>query len=219
MIRFQNITKSYEGSQGGLSQVSLHIRPGEMVFVTGHSGAGKSTLFKLIAMMERPTRGEIFLNGTDISHLQSSKIPGVRRQMGLVFQTPHLLNHRSVLDNVALPLYLDGFKIEEAKKRANAALDKVGLHHKKHQMPLTLSTGEQQRVGIARAVISRPAIILADEPTGNVDPKMSLEMMRVFESFNAIGTTILIASHDLNLVRQLGHRVITLDNGRIVSHG
>jgi cell division transport system ATP-binding protein len=219
MIRFQQVTKSYEGSQGGLSQVSLHIRSGEMVFVTGHSGAGKSTLFKLIAMMEKPTRGEIFLNGSDISSLKSSHISSVRRQMGLVFQTPHLLNHRTVLDNVALPLYLDGFKVDEAKKRANAALDKVGLHHKKHQMPLTLSTGEQQRVGIARAVISRPAIILADEPTGNVDPKMALEMMRVFETFNAIGTTVVIASHDLDLVRQLGHRVITLDNGRVVSHG
>ena len=219
MIRFQQVTKSYEGSQGGLSQVSLHIRPGEMVFVTGHSGAGKSTLFKLIAMMERPTRGEIFLNGSDISSLKSSHIPSVRRQMGLIFQTPHLLNHRTVLDNVALPLYLDGFKIEEAKKRANAALDKVGLHHKKNQMPFALSTGEQQRVGIARAVIARPAIILADEPTGNVDPKTALEMMRVFETFNAIGTTIMIASHDLHLVRQLGHRVVTLDNGRVVSHG
>lgn len=219
MIRFQNVTKSFEGSQGGLSQVSLHIRPGEMVFVTGHSGAGKSTLFKLIAMMEQPTRGEIFLNGSDISHLHPKQVPGVRRQMGLVFQNPHLLNHRTVLDNVALPLYIDGFKIEEAQKRANAALDKVGLHHKKDQMPLTLSTGEQQRVGIARAVVSRPAIILADEPTGNVDPEMSLEMMRVFETFNAIGTTILIASHDLNLVKQLGHRVITLDHGRVISHG
>jgi cell division transport system ATP-binding protein len=219
MIRFQNVTKSFEGSQGGLNQVSLHIRPGEMVFVTGHSGAGKSTLFKLIAMMEQPTRGEIFLNGSDISHLSPKQIPGVRRQMGLVFQNPHLLNHRTVLDNVALPLYLDGFKIEEAQKRANAALDKVGLHHKKDQMPLTLSTGEQQRVGIARAVVSRPAIILADEPTGNVDPELSLEMMRVFETFNAIGTTILIASHDLNLVKKLGHRVITLDHGRVVSHG
>jgi len=219
MIRFQNVTKSFEGSQGGLSQVSLHIRPGEMVFVTGHSGAGKSTLFKLIAMMEKPTRGEVFLNGSDISDLRSSQIPSVRRQMGLVFQNPHLLNHRTVLDNVALPLYLDGVRIEEAHKRANAALDKVGLHHKKNQMPLTLSTGEQQRVGIARAVVSRPAIILADEPTGNVDPEMSLEMMRVFENFNAIGTTILIATHDLGLVRQLGHRVITLDHGRVVSHG
>jgi cell division transport system ATP-binding protein len=219
MIRFQNVTKAYDGGQDGLSQVSLHIRPGEMVFVTGHSGAGKSTLFKLIAMMEQPTRGEIFLNGSDISQVRSSQVPGVRRQMGLVFQNPHLLNHRTVLDNVALPLYIDGVKIEEAKKRANAALDKVGLRHKKDRMPLTLSTGEQQRVGIARAVVSRPAIILADEPTGNVDPELSLEMMRVFETFNAIGTTILIASHDLNLVRKLGHRVITLDHGRIISHG
>ena len=190
-----------------------------MVFVTGHSGAGKTTLFKLIAMIECPTHGAVLLNQSDVSHLHPARIAEVRRQMGLIFQNPHLLMHRTVLDNVALPLLIDGFRVEEAYKRASAALDKVGLHAQRDVLPIALSTGEQQRVGIARAVVNRPAIILADEPTGNVDPDLSLEMMRVFEAFNAIGVTILIATHDLQLATQLGHRMIVLEQGKVVADG
>jgi cell division transport system ATP-binding protein len=219
MIRFENVSKSFPGGYGGLHHVNLNINPGEMIFVTGHSGAGKTTLFKLIAMIERPTHGAVYLNQSDVSHLHPARISEVRRQMGLIFQNPYLLMHRTVIDNVALPLLIDGFRVEEAYKRASAALDKVGLHAQRDVLPMALSTGEQQRVGIARAVVNRPAIILADEPTGNVDPDLSLEMMRVFEAFNAIGVTVLIATHDLQLATQLGHRMVVLEKGKVVSDG
>jgi len=190
-----------------------------MAFLTGHSGAGKSTLLKLITLIERTTRGEVVLDGKNFSRVRRREIPYVRRKIGMVFQDHNLLNDKTVFDNVALPLIISGIPPNETGRRVRAALDKVGLLNKEKQFPVTLSTGEQQRIGIARAVVNRPPLLLADEPTGNLDPALSREIMALFEDFNNIGTTVLIATHDLGLIGQLKHRLFTLQEGQLVADG
>jgi len=216
MIRFANVSKRYPGGYEALSDVSLHLVPGEMAFLTGHSGAGKSTLLKLIALIERPTNGQVIINSQNFAKVARRRIPYVRRDIGIIFQDHRLLFDRTVFDNVALPLIIAGHGHQEIGRRVRAALDKVGLLSKEKMYPITLSGGEQQRVGIARAVVNKPPLLLADEPTGNLDPELSREIMGLFEEFNRVGVSVLIASHDLDLIRQLGHRVLRLDHGRLV---
>jgi len=217
MIQFNQAGKRYEGGREGLSQVDLHIHPGEMVFLTGHSGAGKSTLLKMIALIERATYGQVIVNGKNLSRIRRRQIPYVRRDIGIIFQNHKLLYDRSVFDNVALPLVIAGHGHLEIQRRVRAALDKVGLLDKEKRFPIMLSGGEQQRVGIARAVVNKPPLLLADEPTGNLDPQLSAEIMHLFEQFNQVGVTVLIASHDIDLITRLGHRTLTLEQGRLVS--
>ncbi|MCL4134906.1 UNVERIFIED_CONTAM: hypothetical protein GTU68_023877 [Idotea baltica] len=188
-----------------------------MAFLTGHSGAGKSTLLKLIALIERSTHGQVFVNGQNLNRLRKGKIPYYRRQIGLVFQDHNLLHDRTVFDNVALPLVIEGENHREIGRRVRASLDKVGLLNKERQLPIALSGGEQQRVGIARAVVSRPPILLADEPTGNLDPDLSRDIMHLFEQFNQVGVTVFIATHDLELVKAMPYRQIVLESGRLAS--
>lgn len=216
MIRFDNVSKRYPGGQEALSAVSFHLTPGSMSFLTGHSGAGKSTLLKLIAAIERASRGQVIVDGRNLGKLPKRQIPWLRRRMGIVFQDHHLLYDRSVFDNVSLPLIIAGYKPRDIGRRVRASLDKVGLLHKEKAMPVTLSGGEQQRVGIARAVVHRPAMLLADEPTGNLDPQLSHEIMQLFVQFNQVGVTVLIATHDVVLVNALRCPVLALDQGRIV---
>ncbi|MDR0779305.1 MAG: cell division ATP-binding protein FtsE [Pseudomonadales bacterium] len=217
MIRFDNVSKRYPGGQEALSQVSFQLAAGELAFLTGHSGAGKSTLLKLIMQMELPSSGQLFVNGQNLNKLSRRQLPYYRRAIGVVFQDHQLLFDRSVFDNVALPLAIAGYDPRDAARRVRAALDKVGLLHKEQQNPASLSTGEQQRVGIARAVVNKPALILADEPTGNLDPALSAEIMRLFEQFCGVGVAVLIASHDLSLISRLQHRMLVLDQGRLIS--
>ena len=216
MIRFDNVSKSYPDSQGGLREVSFRMEAGEMAFLTGHSGAGKSTLLKLVGLLERANRGQVWVNGHNLGRLGSREIPLFRRQVGMIFQDHRLLEDRTVFDNVALPLVVTGQRHQEIRRRVQAALDKVGLLNKARALPVTLSGGEQQRVGIARAVVSRPPVLLADEPTGNLDPELSLEIMELFNQFNQVGVTLLIATHDLALVQHLSRRVLTLREGLLV---
>jgi cell division transport system ATP-binding protein len=192
------------------------MEAGEMAFLTGHSGAGKSTLLKLIGLLERANRGQVWVNGHNLGRLASREVPLFRRQVGVIFQDHRLLEDRTVFDNVALPLVVAGQGRQEIRRRVQAALDKVGLLNKAKALPMTLSGGEQQRVGIARAVVSRPPVVLADEPTGNLDPELSLEIMDLFMQFNQVGVTLLIATHDLTLVEGLSRRVLTLREGRLV---
>ena len=215
MIRFDRVTKRYPGGHEAIAELSLEIPRGSMTFVTGHSGAGKSTLLKLIALLERPTRGQILIDGQNIARLPARAIPRHRRRIGMIFQDHRLLHDRTVFDNVALPLVIAGTDPREIPRRVRAALDRVGLLRHERARPITLSSGEQQRVGIARAVVNRPDLLLADEPTGNLDPELSREIMRLFQRFNEIGTTILIASHDLALIRELRHPVVRLQQGRL----
>ncbi len=216
MIRFDRVSKTYPGSQGGLHEVSFRIERGEMVFLTGHSGAGKSTLLKLVGLIERPNRGQIQVNGQNLARIGPRRLPHYRRQVGMIFQDHRLLADRTVFDNVALPLVVAGLERNEIRRRVHAALDKVGLLKKARALPVTLSGGEQQRVGIARAVVGRPPVVLADEPTGNLDPELSLEIMTLFRQFNQVGVTLLIATHDLALVERLAQRTLTLREGRLV---
>ena len=215
MIRFENVHKRYPTGREALSGVTFTLDKGEMAFLTGPSGAGKSTLLKLIALIERPTRGTVLVNNQNTARVPRRKIPYFRQRIGVVFQDHKLLYDRSVFDNVALPLVIAGMKPRDIGKRARAALDQVGLLDRERHAPLTLSTGEQQRVGIARAVASRPDVVIADEPTGNLDPDLSLEIMRLFVRFHEVGVTLLIATHDLDLVAELGHRRIQLVGGRL----
>jgi cell division transport system ATP-binding protein len=187
-----------------------------MAFLTGHSGAGKTTLLKLIAMIERCTRGQILLSGHNLNQIKERHISFVRRKLGLIFQDYKLLHDRTVFDNVALPLVISGYGHQEIGRRVRASLDKVGLLSKEKKYPLTLSAGEQQRVGIARAVINKPSLILADEPTGSLDPELSTEVMRLFEQFQQVGVSILIATHDINLITRMDYRVLTLDKGALI---
>ena len=215
MIQLDGVTKRFPGGQEALAELSLSVDKGEMVFVTGHSGAGKSTLLKLIALIERPTSGQVIVDGQNTRRVRRRKIPKYRRQIGMVFQDHKLLYDRSVADNVALPLIIAGVGQRDAGKRVRAALDQVGLLHKEKKNPETLSAGEQQRVGIARAIVTRPKLLIADEPTGNLDPDLSLEVMRIFRRFNEVGVTLLIASHDIALIDKLGCRRIELEGGRL----
>ena len=216
MIEFEHVSKRYVGGFEALKDVSFQIPRGEMLFLTGRSGAGKSTLLKLIMLMERPSGGRIVVNGHQFNKISPRKIPYLRREIGVVFQNHQLLTDRSVYDNVALPLMILGYQPTEIGRRVRAALDKVGLLAKEKVSPLELSAGEQQRVGIARAIVGKPPVIIADEPTGNLDPQLSAEIMQLFAEFGAVGTTVLIASHDLHLVKRINKRVLVLDHGRLI---
>lgn len=219
MIRFENVSKRYSPKEEALSQVNLQLQRGEMAFLTGHSGAGKSTLLKLIALIERPTTGRLWLNEQDVSHIHGRRIPSLRRSMGIIFQDPNLIADRTVFDNVALPLIISGYHPREMARRVRAALDKVGLLRKERLFPDALSGGEQQRVGIARAVVNKPLLLLADEPTGNLDPNLSAEIMSLFKQFHQVGVTVLVASHDLALIASLRHRIISLHHGEVLTDG
>jgi cell division transport system ATP-binding protein len=216
MIHLEDVTKRYPGGQEALSGLSLSVDKGEMLFVTGHSGAGKSTLLRLIALIERPSSGQVIVDGQNTRRVKRRKIPAYRRQIGMVFQDHKLLYDRPVADNVALPLVIAGVSHRDAGRRVRAALDQVGLLQKEKRNPATLSAGEQQRVGIARAIVTRPKLLIADEPTGNLDPDLSLEVMRIFRRFNEVGVTLLIASHDISLIDRMGCRRIALDEGKLV---
>lgn len=215
MIQFDSVSKRYPSGHEALERVSLSIARDDMVFLTGHSGAGKSTLLKLIMLMEHPSTGQVLVDGQNLRKLSRRQVPFHRRKVGVVFQNHQLLFDRSVFHNVALPLLVAGYHPREAGRRVRAALDKVGLLKKEKHNPITLSGGEQQRVGIARAVVNKPAILLADEPTGNLDPALSAEIMGLFEAFNQVGVTVLVATHDLALIARLPHRTLTLREGRI----
>lgn len=215
MIRFDQVSKRYEGGKEALSGVSFELGQAEMAFLTGHSGAGKSTLMKLIIMMERPSTGQVFLQNQNLNRLGRQHIPQVRRSVGVVFQNHQLLFDRTVFDNVALPLTVAGYQPREIGRRVRAALSKVGLADKETRYPVALSGGEQQRVGIARAVVNKPPVLLADEPTGNLDPELSAEIMNLFQQFNQVGVTVLIATHDLELVKRMALRQLILSGGRL----
>jgi cell division transport system ATP-binding protein len=216
MIEFAEVSKRYPNGQEALRQVSFEIADGEMAFLTGHSGAGKSTLLKLICLMERASSGQVMVNGKNLNRTSRRKIPAVRRDIGMIFQDHRLLFDRSVFDNVALPLMIAGYPHREIGRRVRAALDKVGLLSKEKNTPIMLSGGEQQRVGIARAVVNKPPLLLADEPTGNLDPELSAEIMHLFEQFNQVGVSLLIASHDLSLIAQMHYRTLVMKDGRLV---
>jgi cell division transport system ATP-binding protein len=219
VIQLQQVSKRYAGGQDALRDVTLHIEAGEMVFLTGHSGAGKSTLLRLVTLIERSTRGIITVGGQPLGSVRGPAIARYRRNLGMVFQDHRLLMDRPAFDNVALPLVIAGYARQEVARRTRAALDRVGLLAKERMLPQMLSSGEQQRVGIARAVVHKPAVLLADEPTGNLDPELSRETMRLFERFNEVGVTVVIASHDLSLIGKLGHRVVSLDQGKVIADG
>jgi cell division transport system ATP-binding protein len=215
VISFERVAKRYPNGREALSAVTLQVAPGEMVFLTGRSGAGKSTVLKLIALLERPTRGQLIVNGENTAKLPARRIPAFRRRVGVVFQDHRLLTDRPVFDNVALPLIVADISMREIDRRVRAALDQVGLLGKERMLPLELSVGEQQRVGIARAVVSRPPILIADEPTGNLDHQLASEVMNLFRRLNEVGVTIVIATHDLLLVRESGLREIVLAEGMV----
>lgn len=219
MISFNAVNKTYAGGFNALRNISFNLDAGEMAFLTGHSGAGKSTLLKLISVMEKPTAGKITINGVDVSSIKYNQIPYMRRNIGMIFQNHNLLKDRTVFDNVALPLIIEGVGSKETKKRVEAALEKVGLSSKIRCYPYMLSGGEQQRVGIARAIVNKPPIILADEPTGNLDPKLSLDIIRLFEEFNSVGVCVLIATHDLGLIARMKYRTLTLKQGIMITDG
>ena len=215
MITLEHVSKRYPGGSEALSELNLTIEKGEMVFLTGHSGAGKSTLLKLLALIERPTRGQVIVNGQNTAKVSRRRIPAYRRKIGMAFQDHKLLLDRTVFDNVALPLVIAGMGRRETARRVRAAIDQVGLLSKEKLLPMALSTGEQQRVDIARAVVSKPDLLIADEPTGNLDPELSLEIMNLFARFNEVGVTLLIASHNIELIQRMGKRQIVLHEGRL----
>jgi cell division transport system ATP-binding protein len=219
MIRFDQVFKRYANGREALSGVSFSIAAGELAFLTGHSGAGKSSILKLIALIDRPTRGQVIINNQNTSRIKPRGIPQFRRQLGVVFQDHKLLHDRPVADNVALPLIIAGVPKREIDKRVRAALDQVGLLGKENSRPLELSTGEQQRVGIARSIVAKPALLIADEPTGNLDPELALEIMKLFKRFNEVGVTVVVATHDVHLIEQFGARRIVLGNGRVTDAG
>ena len=216
MIEFAEVSKRYPNGQEALKKVNFLLGNGEMAFLTGHSGAGKSTLLKLICLMERATSGQVIVNGKNLNRTSRRKIPQVRRDIGMIFQDHRLLFDRSVFDNVALPLMIAGYPHREIGRRVRASLDKVGLLSKEKYSPIMLSGGEQQRVGIARAVVNKPPLLLADEPTGNLDPELSAEIMKLFEQFNQVGVSLLIASHDLSLIAKMHYRTLVMKEGRLV---
>ncbi|MCR9277970.1 MAG: cell division ATP-binding protein FtsE [Pseudomonadaceae bacterium] len=214
-IEFDRVVKRFDSGLEALANVSVSFEEGTMCFLTGHSGAGKSTFLKLLLRLDAPSRGQIRVNGVDLGGLSDRQLPSYRQHLGTVFQDHHLLAHRTVLENVSLPLWVTGMSERDIARRARAALSRVGLLDRERQLPQALSTGEQQRVGIARAVVNRPKILLADEPTGNLDPALSRDIMALFEQFNQVGTTVIVASHDIDLINSLGHRVLRLDHGQL----
>jgi len=216
IVRFVNVSKVYPSGHCALSAVNFELAQGEMAFLTGHSGAGKTTLLKLMMAIERPTNGQVFVHNTPLANISRRHIPKLRRHIGMVFQNPQLLPHRTVFANVALPLQINGHHPQDIKRRVHAALDKVGLLKKEQLYPAALSSGEQQRVGIARAVINRPNLLLADEPTGNLDHNLSTEIMQLLAAFNSVGVSVLIATHDLSLIASLPYRLITLKQGHLI---
>lgn len=215
MITFDQVSKRYPGGYEALSQVNFAMQKGEMTFLTGHSGAGKSTFLKLIALLEWPSSGQLMVNGLKLNQLKKKDIAAHRSKLGITFQSPQFLTDGTVFDNVALPLKIQGMSQAMIAKRAHAALDMVGLLHKEKMLTHHLSGGEQQRLGLARAVVHKPSLVLADEPTGNLDPKLSAEVMGIFEQFNHVGVSILIATHDLALIASMKHRIVMLKGGRI----
>jgi cell division transport system ATP-binding protein len=221
MIRFDQVHKRYPNGREALAGISLQIEAGELAFLTGHSGAGKSSILKLIALIERPTRGQVFINNQNTAAVRAGGIPRFRQRIGVVFQDHKLLHDRPVAENVALPLIVSGVPRREIDKRVRAALDQVGLLSKEKSRPLELSTGEQQRVGIARAIVAKPMLLIADEPTGNLDPELAVEIMQLFKRFNDVGVTVVVATHDVHLIerfagRRGGARRIVLGDGRVV---
>jgi cell division transport system ATP-binding protein len=217
MIRFEQVFKRYPNGREALSGVSFSVESGELAFLTGHSGAGKSSILKLIALIERPSRGQVIVNNQNLVGVTRRRIPQFRRQIGVVFQDHKLLHDRPVSDNVALPLIIAGVQKREVDKRVRAALDQVGLLGKEKSRPLELSTGEQQRVGIARAVVAKPTLLIADEPTGNLDPDLARDTMQLFKRFSEVGVTVVVATHDVHLIDQFGGRRIILSEGRVVA--
>jgi cell division transport system ATP-binding protein len=215
MVRFDQVSKRYAGGKEALSGVSFELDRGELAFLTGHSGAGKSTLLKLMMLMERPSRGQVFVDGQNLNRLRQGQVPYHRRKVGVVFQNHQLLFDRPVYDNVALPLQIAGYSPLDCARRVRAALDSVGLLHLEQRNPIELSGGEQQRVGIARAVVNKPSLLLADEPTGNLDPELSAEIMNLFVRFQQVGVTVLIATHDIALIERMGKRRLILDHGQM----
>ena len=219
MIRFDQVHKRYPNGREALAGVSFNIEEGELAFLTGHSGAGKSSILKLIALIERPTRGQVIINNQNTSRIKPRGIPQFRRQIGVVFQDHKLLHDRPVSDNVALPLIIAGVSRREIDKRVRASLDQVGLLGREKSRPLELSTGEQQRVGIARSIVAKPSLLIADEPTGNLDPQLAVEIMNLFRRFNEVGVTVVIATHDVHLVEHFAARRIVLGDGRVTDAG
>jgi len=218
-IEFHQVTKRFDNGQEALADVSVEFAEGSMSFLTGHSGAGKSTFLKLLLCLDQPSRGQILVNGVNLTQMRGIRLAHYRQHLGAVFQDHHLLGHRSVFANVSLPLRIGGMREKDIARRTRAALSRVGLLEKEHLFPRYLSTGEQQRVGIARAVVTRPKILLADEPTGNLDPELSRDIMKLFQQFNQVGTTVIVASHDRDLIESMGLRIIELDQGAIVRDG
>ena len=215
MIQFKHVSKAYSGGRPALQNIDFHLNNGEMAFLTGHSGAGKSTLLRLICGLERANDGQVILNGHDVSQLKKQDIPFLRRHIGMIFQDHQLLMDHNIYDNVAIPLIILGKPAEEIRRRVSAALDKVGLIDKMKFYPIQLSGGEQQRVGIARAIVNRPMVLLADEPTGNLDDKLSKDILKLFEELNQTGVTVLMATHNLSLIRRKHHRILNLNQGRL----
>jgi cell division transport system ATP-binding protein len=218
MIQFTNVFMTYPSGNKALQDINLIIEKGEMVYISGRSGAGKSTLLKLINLIDRHTRGQIIVKGQNLERISRKRIPMFRRNVGFIFQNHRLLDDRTIFDNVALPLIISGSNHQEVKRRVQAALDKVDLLSKINSYPMELSGGEQQRIGVARAVVNRPAILIADEPTGNLDPMLSWEMMKLFEQFNQVGVTVLIASHEIDMIKHMNKRIIILNKGRILNN-
>ncbi len=216
MIEFHNVSKRFPGGHDALTNVSMHLDKGAMAFLTGHSGAGKSTLLKIISLIEKPTRGQALLNHINLSTVTKSQIPYIRRTIGFIFQDHQLLFDRSVFDNVAMPLTIQGYRHQEIAKRTRAPLDKEGLLHKEKSLPITLSGREQQRDTLATPVVHKPMLLLADEPTGNLDPVLSREIMQIFIDFHQVGVSVLVASHDLNLIDELQKPVLTLNRGQMI---
>ena len=215
-IVFQRVTKRFDNGHEALSEVSAEFAEGSMTFLTGHSGAGKSTFLKLLIRAQVPTRGKVLVNDVDLGRLSARRLPGYRQHLGVVFQDHHLLATRTVFDNVALPLRVSGMREREVGRRVRAVLTSVDLADKEKLFPRHLSTGEQQRVGIARAMVTRPKILLADEPTGNLDPELSRHIMDLFTRFNQVGTTVIVVTHDVELINTLGARILHLEQGRVV---
>ena len=218
MIQFTNVFMTYPSGNKALQNINLSIEKGEMVYISGRSGAGKSTLLKLINLIDRHTRGQIIVKGQNLERISRKRIPMFRRNVGFIFQNHRLLDDRTIFDNVALPLIISGSNHQEVKRRVQAALDKVDLLSKINSYPMELSGGEQQRIGVARAVVNRPAILIADEPTGNLDPMLSWEMMKLFEQFDQVGVTVLIASHEIDMIKHMNKRIIILNKGRILNN-